>query len=112
MYGCRRVASSTVADDRRRHALADRALGGRGRKQREVAVAVRVDEAGAHHLARRIDDPGCRGSLAEAADLDDVSSLDRDVTEEGRATGPVGDPAVADQGVEHDLITSCRPQRA
>ena len=51
----RRVAPAAVADDLGRHALADRALGRRVREQREVAVAVRVDEAGADDLAGGVD---------------------------------------------------------
>ena len=60
VVGDRRVAPAAVADDLGRHALADGALGGRVREQREVAVAVRVDEAGADDLPGRVDDAGLR----------------------------------------------------
>src|SRR6185503_5195591 len=43
----RRVRPAAVADDLGGHALPDRALRLRVREQRPVAVAVRVDEAGA-----------------------------------------------------------------
>ena len=64
-----RVAPAAVADDLGRHALADRALGGRVREQREVAVAVRVDEAGADDLPRRVDDARGGRRAVEPADL-------------------------------------------
>ncbi len=96
-----RVAPAAVADDLGRHALPDRALGRRVGEDGEVAVAVRVDEARADDLAGRVDHPRCGGALVEAADLGDPSALDRDVAEEGRAAGSVGDPAVPDQDVEH-----------
>ena len=54
-----RVAPAAVADDLGRDALADRALGGRVREDREVAVAVRVDEPGADDLAGRVDHAVC-----------------------------------------------------
>ena len=116
--GHRRVAPAAVAHDLGRHALADRALGGGVREQREVAVAVRVDEPGADDLPRRVDDPRGGGRAVEPADLRDPAVLDRDVAEERRAPGAVGDPAAADQDVEHaasHLVSlappTCGPRR-
>ena len=72
-------------------------------------MAVRVDEAGADDLPRGVDHPrGVLGAV-EPADLDDAAALDRDVSEEGRAAGAVGDPAAPDQDVEQGRATFCRP---
>ena len=98
-----RVAPAAVADDLGRDALADRALGGRVREDREVAVAVRVDEPGADDLAGRVDHAVRGRGRAEPADVGDLAALDRDVAEVRRAAGAVGDPAVPDQDVEHDV---------
>jgi hypothetical protein len=89
----RRVAPAAIADDLGRDALADRALRGRVRKQGEVAVAVRVDEARADDFPRGVDHPACVRGVVEPPHLDDPAVLDRDVPEEGRAAGAVGDPA-------------------
>ena len=93
-----RVAPAAVADDLGRDALADRALGGRVREDREVAVAVRVDEPGADDLAGRVDDAVRGRGRAEPADVGDLAALDRDVAEVRRAAGAVGDPAVHGSG--------------
>ena len=112
-----RVAPAAVADDLGRDALADRALGGRVREDREVAVAVRVDEAGADDLAGRVDDAVRGRSRTEPADVGDLAALDRDVAEVRRAAGAVGDPAATDQDVEHQLLLgrnvspTCGPSR-
>ena len=103
----RGVAPAAVPDDLGRDPLADRALRGRVREQREVAVAVRVDEAGADDLPRGVDHPAGVLGAVEPADLDDAAVLDRDVSEEGRAAGAVGDPAALDQDVEQGRVTSC-----
>ena len=104
----RGVAPAAVPDHLGRDPLPDRALRGRVREQREVAVAVRVDEAGADDLPRGVDHPGGILGAVEPADLDDAAVLDRDVSEEGRAAGAVGDPAALDQDVEQG-VTSRRP---
>ncbi len=112
-----RVAPAAVADDLGRDALADRALGGRVREDREVAVAVRVDEPRADDLAGRVDDAVGGRRRAEPADVGDPAALDRDVAEERRAAGAVRDPAVPDQDVEHGgyfltgMSPTCGPSR-
>src|SRR6476620_8386396 len=55
VVGHRGVARTAVADDLGRDSLPDRALGVRVREEREVGVAVRVDEAGADDIARSAD---------------------------------------------------------
>ena len=95
-----RVAPAAIADDLGRDALANRALGGRVREDREVAVAVRIDEPGADDLAGRVDHALGAGVARQAPDLDDPVALDRDVAEERRAARAVRDPAVPDQDVE------------
>ncbi len=105
----RRVAPAAVADDLGRDALADRALGGRVREDREIAVAVRVDEARADGLARGVDDSRRRRARPEPADLRDPAAVDRDVAEEGRAARSVGHPAVPDQDVEHRYFLVISP---
>ena len=72
----REAAEAAVADDLERDALVHRAGRPRVDEQREVGVAVDVDEAGRDHLARGVD-LGVR--LRHRADGDDAPIADADV---------------------------------
>ena len=104
-----RVAPAAVADDLGRHALPDRALGGRVREQREVAVAVRVDEAGADDLAGRVDharppSPPRRARPTSTMRPSSIATSPRN----GGLPVPSATQPSADQDVEHRRSTSCR----
>ena len=81
----REAAEAAVADDLRRHALVNGARRARVDEEREVGVAVDVDEAGRDDLAGRVDLPL---RLGHVADEDDEPSLDRRRLP-GRGSAPV-----------------------
>ena len=68
-------------------------------------MAVGVDQPGAHDLAAGVDHPLGRRTV-EPANVDDAIARDRDVSREARVAGPIGDPAAADQYVEHSVLQS------
>ena len=63
-------------------------------------MAVGVDEPGADDFSGRVDHP-LRRRAVETADVDDAVAFDGDIGRVARVAGSVGDPAAADQNVEH-----------
>jgi hypothetical protein len=68
-------------------------------KQREIRMAVDVDEAGSHHKAPRIDDSRGR-RCGQVANGFDSRRRHSDIPAATRATGTVDDIAASDQDVE------------
>ena len=91
---------AAVADDERRHALPDARLGQRVDQDRNVRVAVLLDEAGRDEVSGGVD--RLRGfPIAEPSHRDDPVAHDRDVGSEPGAAGAVEHAAVLDQQVVH-----------
>ena len=68
-------------------------------------MGVRIDEAGSHDEARRVD--GLLGRLVDAADRDDAAVADAHVGDDAGCAGAVHHRAALDDRVEH-----LRPQYA
>ena len=97
--GDRRAAMAAVADDLGGHALAQRALGLGVDQQREVGVAVDVDEAGGDDAAAGLDPP-TRLRRREVAERDDPVTDHPDIRADCCAPQPIDDVTTRDDDVE------------
>jgi hypothetical protein len=102
----REASEAAVPDDLERHALVDRARRPRIDEEREVRVAVDVDEPRRDHLAGRID---LLPRLRNLTDRDDAAAVDADVRALLGGARPVDDHPVPHGEVDHAAF---RPRRA
>ena len=100
LVGDRGGRHAAEADDHRRHALPDGALGERIDDEGAVGVAVLLDEPGANEHAGGVDDPR-RLASSEMADGDDPVADHGDVRPVPGAPGAVEDAAVGYQEIVH-----------
>ena len=87
--------------------LPDAALGEAVDVQREVGVAVDVDEAGADGPAGRVDG-ACGLDPGRIADEGDPAAIDDEIGFAGRGAGAVDQAAVADDEVGHVRLRRSR----
>jgi hypothetical protein len=99
------ASEAAVSDDLERDALVDRARGPRIDQQREVRVAVDVDESGRDDLARRVE---LAPRVRDDADRDDAPSIDADVGAPLPGSRAVHDDPAADREVDHDAFRVLR----
>ncbi len=91
------AAEAAVPDDLERDALVDRARRPRIDEQREVGVAVEIDEAWSDHLARGVDLPIGRRDASHAGD---ATLVDADIGCDRRRPRSVDDETVANRDVD------------
>ena len=70
-------------------------------------MGVGVDEAGAHHEPRAVDDPG--GWLGDLADGTDTAVADADVANETGTTGSIDDGRAVDAYIENSVVQHLCP---